>query len=161
MVEIHCTLKLAKRLPFPLARIQLASTNILGSWSANVFNIGRSPYIIVSNERTLLTVVVPLKEIKTFWKRTLLSLEKLLLSIGLPEAQIKHEILEMGDVQFTWQTNRQTLGSMNDFVHLVKSRIEYSSKETMDDVNMSLSGVPCGPLNMDSPAKVVLRLFSE
>ena len=116
MTTINCTQKLAKRLPFEMPEKYLPVTTRLGPWCANTFNIGRFPCIILTNEQTLLTVLVVLKEIKTLYPRFLSSLEWLLRAIGVQGPHIDQELREMHSAQFARNTNRSTLGSMNDFV---------------------------------------------
>jgi len=66
MVTLNCTKKLAKRFAFPLVENPQPSTNKLGPWCANSFNIGRIPMILLTNELSLLSVVKPLKEARSF-----------------------------------------------------------------------------------------------
>ncbi len=161
MTTLNCAAKLARRLPLSLVEVPLPSTNALGPWCANTFNIGRFPYLIITNEKTLLTVLLPFKEIHTIVPRFLQSLKSLLTSLNISSSHIKREVEQMHDIQFTQRTNRQTLGSMNDFVHLLKAQLDQGDRQSLDELSVFLSEVPCSPLKMESPKNAVVRIFSD
>jgi hypothetical protein len=160
MVTLNCTLKLSKRLPYSTVDITLPTTNRLGDWCANSFNIGRNPYILVTNERTLLSVVLSLKESATFWPRFVLSLQLLFKAIGLSEKNLQKELQAYGQVQMTRKTNRHTLGSMNEFIDLVRARFEIDGDRSLEDICCHLSEVPCGPLKYGLPKETVRQILS-
>ena len=160
MVTLNCTLKLAKRLPYVAVVVTTPSTNILGHWSANSFNIGRIPCILMTNERTLLSIVLPLKESATFWPRFVLLLQTLLKDIRIPSKLIDAELQEYEQFQLTRKTNRHTLGSMNDFVAQVQARYQIDGHVTLEDVSLALSGIPCGPLKYAYPKEVACQMFA-
>jgi hypothetical protein len=159
MVTVNCTKELAKRLPFPLVENPQPSTNRLGPWCANSFNIGRIPMILLTNELSLLSVVIPLKGVRSFHARFLSTLEVLFHSVALSSKQIHAELEEMNDFQVTAHTNRKTLGSMNDFVFQVQVRLEQDRDGTLEQVAFDLSGIPCGPLKYGYPREAVLEIL--
>jgi hypothetical protein len=156
MYTLNCTRRLAERLPFPLVDHPQRSANALGAWCANAFNVGRVPLIILTNERTLLSVLIRFKEIRTFHTRFLASLEILLHSIGLSSSQIRAELKEMKVVQLSRRTTRTVLGSMNDFVVIVRA---HDPSYTLDEVSFHLSGTLCGPLKYGHPRAAVLDVI--
>jgi hypothetical protein len=137
------------------------STNLFAVWSTNIFYIGRIPYIIVKNELTLLTVIVPFKKITTFLERTVSAIKSLLMSIGISEPQVLSEVKEMKDIRFSKGTNRQTLGSMNDFMRLVSGQMEYHPEKSLEEINLYLNGGPCGPLKMGCSLYIAGQRFSK
>src|SRR5512140_210429 len=147
MLTVNCTRKLAHRLPFPVVEDPVPSTNRLGPWCANSFNIGRIPMLLLTNEATLLSVVIPLKDVHSFHARFLSMLEILLHSVALSSDIIHEELEEMNYFQLTRHTNRTTLGSMIDFVFQVKVRWDAHQDLTLEQLCFDLSEVPCGPLN--------------
>ena len=133
--------------------------NRLGDWCANSFNIGRHPYVLITNERTLLSVVLPLKVSSTFWPRFVVSLQSLFKAIGLSDRIIQKELQEYGQFQMTQKTNRHTLGSMNDFVDQVRARFQIDGNPPLGDIAYYLSEVPCGPLKHALPKQAVRQLL--
>ncbi len=160
MVEIHCTLKLAKRTPFTLSAVRQRSTNRLGPWCGNVFNLGRNPCVIMTNEKTLLTVIVSFKDIHTLWERTVASLYVQLQSLGLPKTLIHEELIHMGQVDFSRNTTRRVLGSMNDFVSLCKSYFQIHPHGTFEESCRQINKSPCRPLNYGMPYEHALNILS-
>jgi hypothetical protein len=160
MFVLNCTKKLAKRLPFPFVEDPAQSTNKLGSWSANSFNLGRFPMILFTNDRTLMSVVIPYKEASTFHTRFLESLEVLLHSIALSSREIAPELAEMKSIQLTTRTNRSVLGSMNDFVFHTRSALYHKPNLTLEELSFQLSSIPCAPLKYDFPREAALSIFA-
>jgi hypothetical protein len=115
--------------------------------------------ILLTNELTLLSVVIPLKEVRSFHARFLSMLEVLFHSVALSSKQIYAELEEMDLCQFTPHTNRKTLGSMNDFVFQVQARLEQDQDATLEQLAFDLSGIPCGPLKYGYPREAVLEIL--
>lgn len=160
MTILNCTLKLATRIPFPIAYEDSAATNTLGPWSGNTFHLGRIPFIILTNERTLLSVVISLKDVHTFWMRFLASLETVLHQLQIPTVTVKEELQSMREVTFMRATNRRTLGSMNDLVHMVRAIVAQEPNTTLEAVNLELSGVVSLALQGLYPKDAVHQAFN-
>jgi len=158
-MTLNCTKRLTKRLPFPVVEKLQPDTNKLGPWCANAFNVGRAQLIIMTNERSLLSVLIPFKEIRSVHGRFLLSLEDLFFSIGLSSDHIQGELSEMKVVQFNNNTNRRTLGSMNDFVNGIKGVLQVRPDESLQELTVELSKVPCAPLRYGYPREAVLDIL--
>jgi len=115
--------------------------------------------IILTNERTLLSVVIPFKEIRSFHDRFLTSLEFLFHSIALSSKDVHSELEEMKVVQLTQNTNRRTLGSMNDFVYHVMATLYHDQNATLEDISFHLSEIPCAPLKYRYPREAILDVI--
>ena len=107
----------------------------------------------------MLSVVIPIKEVRSFHDRFLSSLEFLLHSIALSSQDIRAELEEMKVIQITQNTNLKTLGSMNDFVHHVRAMLYYDQNLTLEEVGFRLSEIPCAPLKYRYPREAVLEVF--
>jgi hypothetical protein len=160
MTEVHCTLKFSKRVPFVMAETDSPCTNGIGPWCANIFNLGRIPMVILTNEKTLLSVIVQFKNVSSLWDRSLEAVEILLHSIALPSSVIQREINEMQSVSFSRKKNRQVLGSMNDFVFLSRAYFESNPSGSLEELSFELSGTPCSPLKYAQPRHAALSLFT-
>jgi hypothetical protein len=115
--------------------------------------------ILLTNERTLLPVLIPFKEIRSFHARFLESLEVLFHSIALSSKDICAELDHMKTVQFTTNANRSTLGSMNDFVGHVWATLNHEDNATLGDISFRLSEIPCAPLKYAFPREAVLEVI--
>ncbi len=116
---------------------------------------------MLTNERTLLSVVVELKTANRLWERFLLALEEMLNSFELSLSVIGRELEQMKEVQFARNTNRSVLGSMNDFVFLIRDQMQIDPGASLHKINWMLSTVPCGPLEMRSPEEETRRICLE
>lgn len=161
MTILNCTLKFSKRIPFAINERYSSPTNTLGQWSASTFNLGRFPYVILTNELTLLSVVISLKDVHTFWPRFLNSLEQLFVHIHLPTELIRRELETMAEVFFMRNTNRRTLGSMNDLVRMVRAMVLQDPHMHIDAINAELSEVVSLALKGLYPRDAVHRAFNR
>src|SRR3989338_7054214 len=160
MMTINCTKKLTKRLPFAVVADPRPSTNKLGPWCANSFNIGRFPMILVTNERTFLSVVIPFKDIHSLHARFLWALEVLLQSIAVSSSDILAELEQMDIMQLTDKTNRSAVGTMNDFVFHAKGALYDNQDLSLEELSFNLSGIPCAPLKYGLPREEVLNVIA-
>lgn len=84
MITIRCTRKLAKRLtPTPGADTR-QSTSKLGDWYANPLNVGHQRLIHCVSERSLLSIVLPAKDVRLFPSRLPYAVGSLLARLGIP-----------------------------------------------------------------------------
>lgn len=116
MLTIRCTrvvltrLHLTGRLPEPPR-----STGALGDWYLHLVRFGSKQFALATSERSLLTVLLPARELRTRLVPNLrASVCTLLEMLSLPHATIQCEIAAMEPVAFGRATNRRVLGSMND-----------------------------------------------
>jgi hypothetical protein len=116
MLTIRCTrvlrtrLCLSGELPEPPS-----STGALGDWHLHLVRLGSKQFALATSERSLLTVLLPARELRTRLLPNLrASVSTLLETLSLPHATIQCEIAAMEPVAFGRATNRRVLGSMND-----------------------------------------------
>lgn len=140
MTILHLTHKLARRLPASQCGSSLVTTNKLGPWSANIFNLGRFPFVIVTNELTLLTVVVRAKPLTSLWNNVLCSLRTVMEWIELPRPVIEKELSAMQEVKSVHGgTNRSVLGSMNEFVLSTRIYLDFHEGASLEEINLHLN----------------------
>ncbi len=159
MTTLHCTLRLAQRLRVAYPERTKPITTKMGSWSANYFNLGRIPHVILTNEATLLTVAIPFKPAGTFWERFLDLLEEVMQLMEIPPKAIQKELDGMRTFQYARETNRSVLGSMNDFVGLTRAYFERDPSITLQELSIRLNNVPCSPLRMRCPRDYARELL--
>jgi len=165
MYTLRCTAALLHRLQAPTptgSGSEPAPTTALGDWYANRLNIGRHRLVLCTNERSLLSVVVPAKDLPQLPARLITSLGRLFLRIGVPPALAWAELQAMQEVRFGPTRSRSILGSMNDFVIQVDAEFSRDVEIVyLDGVDLRLSEVPCGPLKYRNPAEVALELITR
>jgi hypothetical protein len=91
--------------------------NPLADWSAGLFLVGRTPYILLSNTKSLYSTVLPGQGVtaeKTFVERALSSIREFMDADG-PEGVYEQLVAPVsGLVRFAKALNRSVTGSMND-----------------------------------------------
>ena len=91
------------------------STGALGDWYVHLVRFGRRQLALATSERSLLTVLLPARELRTKLAPNLrASVSALLETLGVPHGAIVREIVAMEPVTFGRATSRRVLGSMND-----------------------------------------------
>ena len=155
MYTLRCTRPLLRRLgPLtpPADGPPPAASTSLGDWYANRLNIGPHRLILCTSERSLLSVVVPAKDLPGLPHRLVESVTLLLRRIGVPAPAIAREVGEMQSVRFDRTVSRSVLGSMNDFALTADQFFRRPGPEVyLEDLDWRLSETPCGPLGYAQP----------
>jgi len=116
------------------------------------------------NERSLVTVAVPVKEVENLIPLFRLRVENLLLMIDIEQGVIDREISHLEPVQFARTASRSLLGSMNDIAwnyQYISEEAEYLSRLSLSDAELKLSMMPSGVLDYRLPAEVAIELLER
>ena len=117
MITLCCTQKIRKRLK--LAATPPGSsppTTALGDWYVNLVQFGRQQVVMATSERSLLTVLLPARDLRESLVPNLQwAVQQLLTVFGIPPEAVSREIAEMEPIAFASAVNRRVLGSMNEF----------------------------------------------
>lgn len=160
MATLRCTSKyrkafgIAEKLPEPET-----SELVLGEWYANTLAIGRQRFFHYMSGRSLLSVVVPVRERRKAEGRMVEGVGRLLYHFGVSPAEVEAELDRMNDWQHARASNRSVLGSMRDQAFLAKHDVLDGFVPSLWELWLRLAETPCGPMNYDSPKKVTRTLF--
>jgi hypothetical protein len=91
--------------------------NPFADWSATLFVVGRSPYILLSNTKSLYSTVLPGKGVtnaSAFVEHALTAIRERLQADGHERVYDRHVAPASASVRFTRALNRSVTGSMND-----------------------------------------------
>lgn len=100
----------------PLATLPL-DENPFADWSAGLFFVGRSQYVLLSNTNSLYSTVLPGKGITTetsFIERALINIREFMEVDGLEGVYERFVLPVSGSIQFAKALSRSVTGSMND-----------------------------------------------
>jgi len=128
---IHCTKKLAARLP-KVSGESLAESSPLGSWHANLYTIDRRNCLLFCHDETRYTLFLPGLRKPQFaeldrWFKELFTAS--LACMGMADSQVRRAELALGRVSFDSCTDRSVLGSLNQMHFLL-----YGHVNEVDDV---------------------------
>ena len=159
MYTARCTRKVlrAMRLP-PAAEDQPAST-ALGDWYVNFLNVRNIRLVHFVSDRSLLSVVVPLKTLKTVLDRHLAALHDLLQDLGVSPSIIEAELDEMSNRAVAKTRSHSVLASMRDLALTAQWELDKNPQATSLEVSRELAAVPCGPLAMAFPQEIAIPLL--
>lgn len=125
--------------------------NPFADWSAGLFFVGRSQYILVTNTKSLYSTVLPGKGVtdeKTFIERALSSIRDFMDADGQEGVYERLVAPVSGSVQFAKALNRSVTGSMND---MTKHAAYYLALEEISliEIGTRLNGIPMSALKHD------------
>jgi hypothetical protein len=162
MVTIRCTRKLYKFLEITPIEDPEPATGTLGDWYANLVPTYAGDLIMFVNERSLVTVAVPVREVENLLPLFRLRVENLLLMLDVEQEVIDREVSHLEPVQFAKTASRSILGSMNDIAwnyQYISEEAEYVSRLSLSDAELKLSMMPSGVLDYQLPAEVAIDLL--
>lgn len=117
MITLRCTQKVCKRLKLAATPPDISPpTTALGDWYVNLVRFGRQQVVMATSERSLLTVLLPARDLRQSLVPNLQwAVQQLLTVLGIPPETVSREIAEMQPAAFASAVNRRVLGPMNEF----------------------------------------------
>jgi hypothetical protein len=135
------------------------SSTTMGDWYANLLYTRRGQLILAVSERTLLPVLVPAAEAKSFPMRLTNAVAEVLQAIGISAEAIDREIAEMSPITIARTANRSVLGILSEFAFAASIGLERDY--SLVGLAVWLAETPCKPIKMDSPDRVTKAAFAE
>lgn len=124
-------------------------TTRLGNWYVHLVRIGRRQHVVATSERSLLTVILPARELRSTIEGNLrIAVEQLLSALTIPMDIVNRELAQMQQVLIAPATNRRVLGSMNELAFHLGVRQEQISDPI--EMAVSLSGIPLSAVGSKS-----------
>ena len=154
MQIIHCTRKLINELEASPGRSITPehSSGFLGPWHSNLIRIERRKCLLLTNDRTLYSFLVPgvkKKDLSNFQELFVLHLKMNLGKEGFGPEDINKALEEYSEIEIEKTASRSVLGSTNDLAYQVDflvSRAGGLEKADMLIVNMMLNRIPMGAI---------------
>jgi hypothetical protein len=159
---LHLSKQLADRLKcsVSLQGMPVIQAGRLDAWSGHCFRIGRVEHVMMMNDASLFTILMP--------ARGLTSIDSFLKAFLPRVAQVWHRF----DAEFDDQnqqvivlkrTNRSLIGSMNDAIQATKFHFEYIREEVHEfgpiDIEERLNMVPYKALRYKAPCELLPELL--
>ena len=142
--------------------------NPLADWSAALFIAGRTPYILLSNTKSLYSTVLPGKGVTsggTFVERSLSSIRAFMQDDGQEEVFQRFIAPAHATIRFAKALNRSVTGSMNDMTRHAAYLLA-GNEVSPSEVGFRLNEIPMSALKHDGsshgfPRNVFKALASE
>ena len=163
MIILHCTQKAQKKLKVQIQTDLPETGSKLGNWYCNEFIYNRGKYLLFCNENSLLPIVIATKGVKSteeilemFRQRYF----KIMLNWQIPQNVIENELTQINNIVFAKTQSKSVLGSMNDYVHCIKSMCEYRGiSPDGGDCFIQLAGMPMGSMKYNNPHEKTLEIL--
>ena len=159
MYTARCTGEVLQALHMPAAARDQPPSTALGDWYVDFIHLRSHRLVHFVSDRSLLSVVVPVKTLKTALDRHIASLHDLLEDLGVNPAVIHAEIDEMRERAGAKTPSRSVLASMRDLALNARRILEHTPRASSLELSRELSQVPCGPLSMALPAEAAIGLL--
>jgi hypothetical protein len=158
MMTLRCTRRLLKWLKAVPANNTSPATNALGDWYANLLFTRHHRLVYCINERSLLSVLIPVKGIGSIESSFINAVHDLLCQLGFPMEIVAHETEKMKPIQIGITQSRVVLGSMTDMTFQSRICLEKHGHDLLKIAEL-LSDTPCSPLKQGFPIKVARDLL--
>ena len=169
MQILHCTKKLLNELGASPHGTEPPEhpAGFLGPWHANLIRIERRKCILLTNDRTLYSFLIPgvmKKDLVNFRELFVLHLKMNLVKEGFGPEDITKALEEYDGIAIAPTTSRSVLGSMNDLADqadFLVSRAGGLEQGDMLTVNMMLNRIPMGAIKYRYAMDKVYELFGR
>jgi hypothetical protein len=163
VITLRCTRKLFLHLDQKPEVDEHEPTAALGDWYANlIFVTHGPPLILFTNERTLLSVVLPhtaLGDLEPQFRRRVIGL---LNRLSLSADGVANEVSQLQPIRYGKTKSRRVLGTMNDVSNAINSMLEYpGAPKTTDAIEMALTKTPYSMIDYRAPVDVAQELLGS
>ena len=134
---------------------------MLGDWYADFLSVGRLRLVLAVSERSLLSVIVPARDIKNLGIHIRSGLQVLLASLHVSPDALARELQEMQEMAYAPTASRVVLGCMLDLSLQARLRLDSGSPSSLNKVALDLSRNILSPLGSHYPRDVALGLLSQ
>ena len=158
MLVLRCTQKLLTRLGPPDDDPPM-STTVLGDWYAKPFGVAQRRFVLLISGNTRIAQILPGRDVATIPERFPEILAILLANLRIPREAIDREVAACRDVVIARTDSRSLLGTLNDFAHMAKWRLQDRPEPDLDAESLALSHTPVGSLGYAYPADLARQAF--
>ena len=144
MVILRATRKLQRYLPLS-PHVAGVSDTALGDWYVNRLVVDKRPLLILVSERSLLSLLVPARDVRGLPARLVDLVGTRLRRLGVPERLVCAELAAMSPVTIAPTTDRSVMGTMVDFAKVVPFHLEIGGWDdtTLPFLEARLAETPC------------------
>lgn len=162
MYAVRCTRRLLRKLGTRESPDETSATTALGDWFVREYNLGHHRLLLCTSSASLLTVIIPAKNLPDVANRLAAAVHELLFALGVSVDQINREIDEMRSSRIARTNSHTVLGSMNDMAYLADAYLGGGSiPGQLLVAELKIAQAPCGPINYRAPRDVALQLLQS
>ena len=159
MLALRCTRKLLDLIP-GIVEEPVASSTLLGDWTANIL-FSRPRVILLVSEKTLLPVVIPAAPMSGLLVRFVEQLGFVLHDCHVAKEDIMAELGEMIECHIGKTINRSVVRLSDDYMWRVESWLREPRPPSLETIAHRLAGIPLKVYGYATAAEVSRALFHE
>jgi len=159
MFTLRCTQKLLRRVSSQSPGEEQPPTTLLGDWYVNILFSRPQHLVLCISERTLLPVVVSVKDAKTLPLRVANAIHAMLLTLQVEPTAAQAERNEMHIVRVGRTANKRILGTLNEFMFHLEDDLHAHPERSLGERAVRLAEIPCKPIEYNSPDRATKALF--
>ncbi|MDE0297951.1 MAG: hypothetical protein OXN17_04920 [Candidatus Poribacteria bacterium] len=155
--------KLGKKIHVTPDEILPVDPNPFADWSAHLFAVDRTQYVLVTNTISLYSMVMlgrGLKDERLFLDGVTDRMRGVICSDGLESIFEKCIVPSMDTVRFSKAINRSVTGSMNDFIFQAKYEL-IEPELSLNEISFLLNECPMSYLDSGMPKDVFQELANN
>jgi hypothetical protein len=159
MVTLRCTKKLLRQLrtvPSPKPR---PPTTALGDWYATLVHTRPHPLVLCVSEQSLLSVILPARELGMLASRFQKAVREHLLVLGASLQDVEREAAAMRQIELGPTVSRSVRGSMRELTFAVEDELQRGRFPAIEELQLYLSTYIMGAIGMRYPYEVALELL--
>lgn len=150
MLSLCCTKIVRDRLRH---QAQLAApvqpSTRLGNWYVHLARFGRHQIVLATSERSLLTVLLPARQLRERIEINFqAALAELLTALQLPVQVVSRELAAVESISFAAASNRRVIGSMNEYVWQLGSYLARTAD--LLELSLQLNHTPMSAVGSNS-----------
>ncbi len=162
MTTWFCTRKLIRALEVTPVEDPLPSSSTLGDWHANVIDTFAGALFVFSNNRTFVSVAIPVSQLSQIESMFVARVANLLAMLEIPSPAIDREVRNMLPITYGRARDRRQLGHLQSIVYQYQAISEGAAKNrpiSLSDAEMMLAGMPHIGSFRAIPSTVIRKLF--
>jgi len=159
MYTARCSGEVLQALHLSAAAQDQPPSTALGDWYVDFINMRSHRLVHFLSDRSLLSVVVPVKTLKTALDRHIASLHDLLEHLAIPPAIIRAELDEMRERAVGKTQSPSVLASMRELAINVRRILAEAPRASALEISRELARVRSGPSPIAFPAEVAIGLL--
>ena len=155
--------KLGKKIHVTPDKILPVDPNPFADWSAHLFTVDRTQYVLITNTVSLFSIVMygrGLTDDRLFLEEATEHMSDVIRSAGHESIFEQLIVPSMDVVRFSKALNRSVIGSMNEFIGIAKFYLTDGELSSFE-VSFRLNGVIMSYLNYGTPEEVFQELANN
>lgn len=164
MINLKCTKKLFSRIRESPEEIASKEPRLLGDWVANIIPIWGGELIIFINERTYLTLVLPISAVSDLQAAFRSQLFDLLRDLKVPKSFIGEVRTEISEISYTKTDSRRMLALLNDATYYYQDVVDFAPPDRIRnqvDMQLHMADWLYGPAPYQRPTVLLLEVVRE